>query len=309
MGNHSPTYMEEQYLRLLRKTLTEGVRVKNRTGIDTYRIEGDMLQLDMSSGYFPAITTKKLAFKSVVGELIGFMHGFTSASEFREVGCKIWDQNANENRQWLVNPNRVGYDDLGRIYGYQWRYWQTDSRKHESYDQLKVAVQKIVSTPEDRRIIVSAWNPSDLDKMALPPCHVMHQYICDPETKELSLCMYQRSCDMFLGVPFNMASYALLLSLVAHVTGYMPKKLTMFLADVHIYSNHVAQVEEQLRREVYIPPKLKLTNPDEGEGVDPDNPFDARDPEPFGKLLRFRPEHIQLEKYMHHLAIPAPMAV
>lgn len=294
---------EQQYLNLLRRTLDEGIRMPNRTGIDTYRIEGAMLEFDLRLG-FPAITTKKLAFKQVVGELIGFIHGCTSAAEFRDLGCKIWDQNANENKQWLTNPNRLGHDDLGTIYGNQWRYWLTNDNGRR-IDQLRLAVNKIVATPEDRRIIVSAWNPGELDKMALPPCHVMHQYICDPVAKELSLTMYQRSCDMFLGVPFNIASYALLLSLVAKVTGYTPKKLVMFLADVHIYDNHIEQVEEQLSRIPYKSPELKINL----QPLEEPTPFDPYEASPFGQLLSVRPEDIELVGYESWPAINAPMAV
>lgn len=306
--------MEQQYLNLLERTLEMGIRQSNRTGIDTFRIEGATLEFDLREG-FPAITTKKLAFKQVVGELYGFIHGFTTAVEFREVGCTIWDQNANENKQWLTNPRRKGQDDLGEIYGFLWRYWPKGggrSYNREHIDQLQLAVNKIVHTPEDRRIIVSAWNPGRLEHMALPPCHVMHQYICDPTSKELSLCMYQRSCDMFLGVPFNIASYALLLEMVALVTGYKPKKLIMFLADVHIYENHVEQVTEQLTRLPYKAPRVSITQeiPSLQEREEQrDNPFYSYDSSPFGRLMHIRPEHVKLLDYEHHPAISAPMAV
>lgn len=304
--------MEQQYLNLLERTLEMGIRQSNRTGIDTFRIEGATLEFDLREG-FPAITTKKLAFKQVVGELYGFIHGFTTAEEFREVGCTIWDQNANENKQWLTNPHRRGHDDLGEIYGYQWRYWPVGgSSNREHIDQLRLAVNKIIHTPEDRRIIVSAWNPARLDRMALPPCHVMHQYICDPVAKELSMCMYQRSCDMFLGIPFNIASYALLLEMVALVTGYKPRKLIMFLADVHIYENHVIQVAEQLTRLPYKAPQISITQevPSLQEREEQrDNPFYSYDGSPFGRLMNIRPEHIKLLDYEHRPAISAPMAV
>lgn len=299
---------EQQYLNLLERTLEMGIRQSNRTGIDTFRIEGATLEFDLRKG-FPAITTKKLAFNAVKGELIGFLHGYTEAWQFRELGCKIWDQNANENKQWLTNPNRRGHDDLGEIYGYQWRYWPADG---QHIDQLKLAVNKIIHTPEDRRIIVSAWNPARLDRMALPPCHVMHQYICDPAAKELSLCMYQRSCDMFLGVPFNIASYALLLEMVALVTGYKPRKLIMFLADVHIYENHVIHVAEQLTRLPYKAPQISITQeiPSLQEREEQkDNPFYSYDGSPFGRLMNIRPGNIELVGYEHHPAISAPMAV
>lgn len=305
--------MEQQYLTLLERVLEQGTRQTNRTGIDTFRIEGATLEFDLRKG-FPVITTKKLAFKQVVGELFGFIHGFTNASEFREVGCKIWDQNANENKQWLTNPRRRGLDDLGEIYGYQWRFWPknasgTGGNGREYIDQLQLAINKIIHTPEDRRIIVSAWNPGRLEHMALPPCHIMHQYICDPVTKELSMCMYQRSCDMFLGVPFNIASYALLLEMVALVTGYKAKKLIMFLADVHIYENHVAQVKEQLVRLPCKPPQVSITEVLPSIHEREDNPYFMYDGSPFGRLLNIRPEQIELVGYECWPAISAPMAV
>lgn len=282
-----------QYLDLLERVRYSGTRQKNRTGIDTFRIEGAMLQFDLSNGAFPALTTKKLAFKQVVGELLGFIEGASSAARFRELGCTIWDQNANENQQWLNNPSRKGTDDLGRIYGVQWRDWVGNNAVW--VDQFAQAIWKIQNTPEDRRIIVSAWNPSELNKMALPPCHVMHQYICNPETKELSLCMYQRSCDMFLGVPFNIASYALLLEIVAEATGYVAKELIMFLADVHIYENHLEQVNEQLDRVPFSPPKLIMPLRGSMEAME------------YIKLLT--PEDFNLVGYEHHPPIKAPMAV
>lgn len=243
-----------QYLNLLQKVLDEGVLCHNRTGIDTLRIVGDKLEFDLKDG-FPAVTTKRLAWKAVVGELLAFLDGADNASYFRAYGCKIWDQNANENKTWLENRYRRGQDDLGRIYGVQWRRWKGDRRQ---IDQIQEALDKVLNDPWNRRIIVNAWNPDDLDKMALPPCHILFQLHCNPNTREMSMTMYQRSCDMFLGVPFNIASYALLLSMFAWVSGYTPRKLVMFLADVHIYTNHIDQVKEQLTREPKPLPQLKI---------------------------------------------------
>lgn len=283
----------KNYLNLLERTLNEGIRQKNRTGIDTFRIEGAMLEFDLRLG-FPAVTTKKLAFKSVVGELLGFIRGYSNAADFRALGCNIWDQNANENEQWLNNYHRKGADDLGRIYGVQWRRWR--SPFGWDIDQFSKALHKIQVTPEDRRNIVTAWNPGELDQMALPPCHIMHQYICDPTSREISMTMYMRSCDMFLGVPFNIASYALLLSIVAQATGYKPKKLVMFLADVHIYENHVDAVKEQLTREPYPHPYLKISD------------F-SKVPDPLESILLLEPRDFILVDYEYHPAIKAPMAV
>lgn len=237
--------MEQQYLDLLRKVKREGIRQKNRTGIDCLTIPGAMLQHDLADG-FPLLTTKKMNFEAVVGELKGFLVGATSAKTFRELGCRIWDENANKNEAWLNNTNRKGEDDLGRIYGAQWREWQTDTHH---VDQLAVALDLVRNNPDSRRIIVSAWNPAEMDKMALPPCHMMFQLIPHVSTGRLHMTMYQRSCDMFLGIPFNMASYALLLSLFSEWSGCAPGTLTMFLGDVHIYDNHMEQVDLQLARE------------------------------------------------------------
>lgn len=285
----------KQYLNLLERVLEEGKWQQNRTGIPTKRIEGAMLEFNLKDG-FPAVTTKKLAWKNVVGELIGFIRGYTSAEMFRGLGCKIWDQNANENETWLKNNNRVGKDDLGRIYGAQWRNW-TVPYSTQTIDQLSNAIHDIMFNPTSRRIIVTAWNPGELDLMALPPCHMTYQFLVDVESNEVSLCMYQRSCDMFLGIPFNIASYALLLEMVAAATGRNVGKLVMFLADVHIYQNHIEQVLEQIKREPFQLPRLIIK----------DVFFNS----PIGnaRLLDAEPNNFYLEGYVSHLPIKGDMAV
>jgi len=285
----------KQYLDLLKQVITNGEWQGNRTGIDTKRIDGAMLQFDMKDG-FPAVTTKKLAFKQVKGELIGFIRGYDNAAAFRNVGCTIWDQNANENQAWFDNPSRKGLDDLGRIYGQQWRGWYHDTCGR--IDQLSKAIKEIQNNPTSRRIIVSAWNPADLSEMALPPCHVMFQLLVNLDKGELSMCMYQRSCDMFLGIPFNIASYALLLELIARVTGLIPRTLTMFLADVHIYRNHMEQVVEQLNREPRTLPKLSIS---------PE--FLLRSSDPVRQLELLMPGDIELLDYNPMDAIKGDMAV
>lgn len=289
-----------QYLDLLERILSEGSLQENRTGINAIRLDGHMLQFNMADG-FPAVTTKKLAFNSVKGELIGFIRGYQSADDFRALGCKVWDQNANENVQWLANPYRKGEDHLGRIYGVQWRSWATDSELGLPYiDQLANAVNDVMHNPTSRRIIVNAWNPAELQYMALPPCHMMFQLLVDVKTNTLSMLMYQRSCDAFLGIPFNIASYALLLHLIARATGKNPGKLTMFLADVHIYENHVDQVQEQLLRKPFCPPILALEQVSDEAGI----PYIGMQ-----YLDNVKPEDIRLVCYDHHPAIKAPMAV
>lgn len=285
----------KQYLNLLERVLEEGKWQQNRTGIPTKRIEGAMLEFNLKEG-FPAVTTKKLAWKNVVGELLGFIRGYTDAEMFRELGCKIWDQNANENEAWLANKNRVGKDDLGRIYGAQWRNW-TVPYSTQTIDQLANAVEDILHNPTSRRIIVTAWNPGEMDLMALPPCHMTYQFLVDVESNELSLCMYQRSCDLFLGIPFNIASYALLLEMVAAATGRVASKLVMFLADVHIYQNHIEQVIEQLKREPFTLPQLKIAE------------VFFNSPDGLTRLQDAEPSDFQLENYVSHLPIKGEMAV
>ena len=244
----------QQYLTLLKQCLDEGTRQKNRTGVDTFMIPGGMMQFNLESG-FPILTTKRINFTAIVGELCAFIRGSTSSADFRALGAKIWDQNANENKQWLANPNRKGTDDLGRIYGCQWRDWsstrlsgEAGTTERHGIDQLKIVLEKLYKDPTDRRLIVTAWRPDELDQMALPACHLLWQLIVSQASNRINMCMYMRSCDMFLGVPFNISSYAMLLNLIAYATGYRPGTLTMFLADLHIYENHLEQVNEQLER-------------------------------------------------------------
>jgi len=300
---------EEQYLQLLRSCLVEGTQQSNRTGIDTRFLPGAMLQFDLRMG-FPALTTKRLAFGQVVGELIGFLRGYTSAADFREVGCNIWDANANKNRTWLNNPNRLGEDDLGRIYGALWRGWGAQLVRDfpsgkiigagPGVDQLQEALRKIFKDPTNRRNIVTAWDPTELPFQALPPCHLLYQFLVNVERKEINMCMYQRSCDMFLGVPFNMASYALLLSLVAKVTGYRAATLTMFLADVHVYVNHTEQIWEQLWRQPLAPPRL-YTSPKVAICASPESALEV--------LTLLEKDDVLLSDYRCHPPISAPMAV
>lgn len=257
-----------------------------------------MLEFNLQEG-FPAVTTKKLAFNAVKGELLGFIRGYDSAEQFRLLGCNVWNQNANENRDWLRNPHREGEDHLGRIYGVQWRRWIPPGEfGYENYiDQMRQIVNDVIENPTSRRMIVTAWNPGELEKMALPPCHMSYQLLVDLESNELSLCMYQRSCDMFLGIPFNIASYALLLELIAAATGRRPGKLIMFLADVHIYQNHVDQVITQLKRDPLPLCQLRI-----------DEEFFKAEMG-MARLEACEPSYIHLENYVSHLPIKGEMAV
>lgn len=285
------------YLELLGQCLNHGRRQKNRTGIDTIMIPGGMMQFDFEDG-FPILTTKKIAFGQVVGETLSFIRGYTSAAQFRSMGCTWWDANANKNKTWLENPYRKGEDDLGRIYGYQWRHWG-GSEFNPGLDQLRRLLDTIKKDPTSRRMIVTAWNPVELHLMALPPCHWGFQILVEQETHKLHMTMNMRSCDMFLGVPMNITSYALLLAMIAMVTGYEPGKLTMFLSDVHIYENHVDQVKIQLKRWPKARPLLIF-----GDGVSIDNDW-----HPVKVLEQIMPGDIRLMGYNPDDPIKAEMAV
>lgn len=294
----------KQYHDALRTVLETGVRQSNRTGIDCITTPGLMLKFDLRDG-FPAVTTKKLAFGAVKGELIGFLRGCTSAADFRALGCKVWDQNANENAAWLANPAREGEDDLGRIYGAQWRRWPAGALHNGEelipripVDQIARALHELRHNPTSRRNRVTAWNPAELDKAALPPCHTDFQLIAHVDDGVLHMTMSQRSCDMFLGIPFNIASYALLLELFAAWSGYRAGTLTMFLSDAHIYVNHLDQVHEQLAREPYPLPKLEIDHLVEVSRARLDQILDY-----------LNPDDIRLVNYQSHPALSAPMAV
>jgi len=272
----------KQYLDALKQVLEKGEDKKDRTGTGTKALFGMQMRFNMEDG-FPAVTTKKLAFKSMRAELLWFIKASSDNNELVKMGSKIWDANAKAD-YWLPKAKFPG--DLGRIYGVQWRKWKNSEGKE--FDQLKTAIDLIKNNPSSRRIIVSAWNPGELDKMALPPCHAFFQFFVNQN--KLSLQMYQRSCDMFLGVPFNIASYSLLLNMIAHVTDLKPGEFVHTLGDAHIYHNHIDQVKEQLSRKPFPLPKLKL-NPN------------------IKNIDDFKIEDIELENYEHHPPIKAPMAL
>ena len=279
-----------QYLDALRYVLENGADRKDRTGTGTRAVFGMQLRFNMENG-FPAMTTKKLAWNSVVSELLWFIEGSEDERRLAEIlhGTRdkskttIWTANA-EADYWKPKARFEG--DLGRVYGVQWRRWKSPEGKET--DQLANAIKLIRENPTSRRIIVNAWNPGEIDKMALPPCHTFFQFFV--ADGKLSLQMYQRSCDMFLGVPFNIASYSLLLHLIAQVTNLKAGEFVHTLGDAHIYHNHFEQVKEQLSRKPFPPPKLWL-NP-EIKNID-----------------HFRMEDIKLENYEFHPQIKAPMAV
>lgn len=251
---------EEQYLKLLQKTLLEGEERKDRTGVGTIGLFGTQMRFDLRKG-FPLLTTKKMAWKSIVEELLWFIQSDTDANHLREKGVHIWD--GNSTREFL---DKRGLDypegELGPIYGRQWRNWGAPYPMYENspsgIDQLAQIIHTLKTDPTDRRMIVSAWNVTDIEKMALPPCHILFQFWVSQKDNSLSCQMYQRSCDLFLGVPFNIASYSLLTHLIARVTGFEVGEFIWIGGDTHIYKNHVDAVKEQLTRTPYPFPRLIL---------------------------------------------------
>jgi len=261
------------YLDLLRLVRDTGVRKSDRTGTGTVSVFGYQMRFNLEDG-FPLVTTKKCHLRSIIHELLWFLKGETNIRYLKENGVSIWDEWANDQ------------GELGPVYGYQWRSWPAPDGRH--IDQIQRVLDDLKNNPDSRRIIVSAWNVADLDKMALAPCHAFFQfYVADGR---LSCQLYQRSADLFLGVPFNIASYALLTLMVAQVTGLKPGDFVHTLGDAHIYLNHFDQVNEQLSREPRPLPSMKL------------NPA-VKD------LFAFRFEDFTLEGYDPHPAIKAPVAV
>ena len=234
----------KQYLDLLNRIMTEGVQKEDRTGTGTISVFGHQMRFNLEDG-FPLLTTKKLHLKSIIHGLLWFLQGDTNVKYLQENGVRIWNEWADEN------------GDLGHIYGYQWRSWPDYNGGH--IDQISEVIDQIKNNPDSRRIIVNAWNVADLGNMNLPPCHMFFQfYVADGK---LSLQMYQRSADTFLGVPFNIASYALLLMMMAQVTGLKPGEFIHTTGDTHLYVNHLEQVKLQLTREPRSLPKMKI-NPE-----------------------------------------------
>ena len=287
-----------QYNDLLKKVLDEGTDREGRNG-KTRSLFGLQMRFNMENG-FPAVTTKKLAFKAVKSELLWFIEGSGDDNRLKELNGSertIWTDNA-EAPYWAPKAKFPG--DLGRVYGVQWRSWQkpdpsTGSGPMATVDQLANVIEMIKKDPTSRRLIVTAWNPGELDQMALPPCHMFFQFFVVPSTSsgqagKLSLFMHQRSCDMFLGVPFNIASYSLLLHMVAQVTGLKPYEFVHSLGDTHIYHEHFDAVKEQLAREPMPLSTLKL------------NPA-------VRNIGDFKMEDIELENYQSHPTIKAKMAV
>lgn len=262
-----------QYLDLLQHILDHGVEKSDRTGTGTRSVFGYQMRFDLAAG-FPLVTTKKLHMRSIIHELLWFLRGETNTRYLKEHGVTIWDEWADE------------HGELGPVYGKQWRSWQTPDGR--AIDQIADVVERIRKTPDSRRLIVSAWNVADVDQMALPPCHLLFQFYV--AQGRLSCQMYQRSADVFLGVPFNIASYALLTLMVAQVTDLQPGEFIHTFGDAHLYNNHLEQTQLQLSRQPRPLPTMKI------------NPA-------VKALLDFKFEDFTLENYDPHPHIKAPVAV
>ncbi len=288
---------EYQFLDLLNLVLRESNHVGNRTDVGTIKVPHYMMQFDLAKG-FPAVTTKKLFWKAVVGELIGFLEGTSSVSRFEELDCFIWRQNAEETPLWLESEHRKGNDDLGRIYGVQARKWGSNISA-EGVDQFARIYEQLKTNPLDRRMLVSHWNPADIanNEMALPPCHVLYKFQYTPHDNKLHLDYYQRSCDLFLGVPFNVASYALLLSMTAKSLGMNVGSMAPFMSDCHIYTNAIEQSRLQVTRQPLPMPTLEVPI-EEGEDL-----VALIDSGELGK----RRNGFKLNNYTHHAPIKADM--
>lgn len=234
----------KQYIDLVKRVLNEGVRRDDRTGTGTIGVFGHQMRFDLQEG-FPLLTTKKLHLKSIIYELLWFIKGDTNVKYLQDNGVRIWNEWADEN------------GDLGPVYGHQWRSWP--AYDGTTIDQLGSVIEQIKNNPNSRRLLVSAWNVAEVNNMALPPCHTMFQFYV--ANGKLSCMLYQRSADIFLGVPFNIASYALLTMMIAQVCGLQPGEFVHTLGDAHIYVNHLEQVNEQITREPYPLPKMNI-NPD-----------------------------------------------
>ena len=263
----------KQYLDLMQHVLDRGVRKEDRTGTGTLSVFGYQMRFDLAAG-FPAVTTKKLHLRSIIHELLWFLSGDTNIRYLRDNGVSIWDEWADEN------------GDLGPVYGYQWRSWPAAGGRH--IDQISQVLDQLRNNPDSRRIIVSAWNVGDIDNMALPPCHAFFQFYV--AGGRLSCQLYQRSADIFLGVPFNIASYALLTMMMAQAAGLEPGEFVHTLGDAHLYANHLEQARIQLQREPRPLPTMKIN-------------ADVKD------LFAFGFGDFELLDYDPHPHIKAPVAV
>jgi thymidylate synthase len=280
----------KQYQDLLRHILDNGTRHEDRTGVGTISVFGYQTRFDLRKG-FPILTTKKVPFRWVAEELFWFLSGDTNEKNLQSRGVDIWAEWATSEQTARFNREE---GDLGEVYGYLWRSFGGDYPEMNGVDQIARLIKEIKTNPNSRRLIVTGWNPETCDSVALPPCHTLFQFKVEGE-KTLHCQLYQRSADAFLGVPFNISSYALLTHLIAHVCDLQVGEFIHTFGDLHIYSNHLKQVEELLKREPFELPKLEFQNAENLKGLE--------------GLLNFKYENLKLENYQSHGKIAAPVAV
>lgn len=318
------THPMDQFHQMLANIQNRGAYKGNRTGVGTHFLPNQMLTFDMAEG-FPAITTKKLPFKSARGEILGMWRGYDNAADFDAIGCPVWYQNANETPAWLASPYRRGPGDIGRAYSKQftdYKDWRSANTQAEAdrlaaagytllahdasrntwifqrgINQLEECLRTLMTKPEDRRMIVSAWRPDEHDQIALPACHYSYNLVTDVENKELHLLVVMRSWDTFLA--FNITIGAIWLSVYAKMAGYTPRLMSIVAADAHVYTNHTEQVNLLLSRDHYPQPQLQL-----GDSI----PVLKSVDEIPGVFARIQPDDISLVGYQSHPAIKAPMA-
>lgn len=286
--SYLPTINEPAYLELLDEVLRTGNRTTDRTGVGTLSVFGRQIRYTLGN-QIPVFTTKQVHWKSVVHELLWFLSGSTDNKVLQSNGVKIWDAWATEDA-CAKYGRREG--DLGPIYGFQWRHfgekYTTCDAKYQGFDQISWVIREIIKNPSSRRLIVNGWNPNDAEKVSLPPCHTLFQFHVQGD--RLSCHLFQRSADLLLGVPFNVASYSLLTHMIAHLTGLKAHEFVHTMSNAHIYMNHIDAVQTQLKRIPYAAPRLTLSNL-------------------VSNIFEFRSDHITLEDYVCHPKIPAPVAI
>lgn len=325
----------QNYLDLLRRAKDHGVpQFNKRTGRTCYVLVGEQVKFDVRDNYLPALASRQIAIKGATAELLGFFKGYTSAAQFRELGCQFWTQNANETPDWLNSPYRKGTDDVGRVYGIQWTDWKdrriatsseerdrllargftvrmaaeqvtaegkvTEYLMERSINQLEEALKTLLTDPTDRRIIVSAWRPDEFDQMALPPCHMDYRFTPIQETGELHLTMTMRSTDLYLGLPANIVTTSLFLMFMSRLSGMRPGTVTIQMTNAHLYDNHIPQTRELLARPM---PKS------EARVILSDNIKQQTDPAKLaGVFAGIQMSDVKIEGYAPLDKLPAPMA-
>lgn len=283
---------ENEYLTLVKRIIKSGNLKSDRTGVGTRSLFATQMRFSLRNGQIPLLTTKRIFWRAVCEELFWFIRGSTNANELSNIGIHIWDKNANNQKSNIDG-------DLGPVYGFQWRHWGAEyidvNTKYEGIDQLQMVIDKLRNNPNDRRILMTAWNPTDIPKMALPPCHCLVQFYVSNDD-ELSCQLYQRSGDMGLGVPFNIASYSLLTHMLAHVCNLRPGEFIHTIGDAHVYLNHVDALLKQCERSTRVFPKLRIK-------------VDAENVERLSNIENFKFSDFELLNYNPHSSIKMDMAL